>query len=142
MKQNLIDLYLKQVKKHCPSSFRKKLMTELKSNLLDFLDDYPDSTLEDICRHFGSPETFSSEYILTMDDEQRQKLINHSKWNRRCVLAGIILIVLIILTTAVWIIHENSQHVTPYYHEIITDLSQSDNLKIKYAKDFQDYKNI
>lgn len=127
MKQQLIDLYLKQVKKYCPLSFRKKLITELKSDLLDFLNDHPDSTLENIYQHFGTPETFASEYILAMDNEQRQKLIHRSKWNKRCVLAGAILIVLIIFTAAVWIVHENSQHVLLYYSEEIIDLSKSND---------------
>ena len=127
MKQPLIDLYLKQVKKYCPLSFRKKLITELKNDLLDFLENHPDSTLENIYQHFGTPETFASEYILAMDNEQRQELINRSKWNKRCVLAGVILIVLIIFTAAVWIVHENSQDVAAYYREEIIDLSKSND---------------
>lgn len=127
MNHNLISLYLKQVKKHCPFCFRKKLITELKSDLLDFLKEYPDSTLEDIYQRFGSPETFSYENILAMDEEQRHKLIHRSIRIWRCVFTGVILAVLIILTAAVWIVHENSQHVTPYYREEIIDLSKSNN---------------
>lgn len=119
--QTEIKHYLNQVKKHCPYPVRKKLMEELESNLSDFLEQYPDSTITDIVEHFGSPEKFADEYILAMDESRRRGILRKSKWIKRMIFIAALLILLVITVTAVWIVHENSQDVTVYYTEETTN---------------------
>lgn len=118
--QTEIKHYLNQVKKHCPYPLRKKLIKELESNLSDFVEQYPDSTMTDIIEHFGSPGKFTDEYILAMDEPERQRIVQKSKWMKRLILLAALLILLIISVTAVWIIHENSRNLSYYYYEEIT----------------------
>ena len=73
--QKIISSYLRQVKWNCPFSFRRKLITDLKSHLFDYFDDNPGSTYEDITNHLGPPEKFADEYLLVMEETARKKAI-------------------------------------------------------------------
>lgn len=119
--QKIISSYLKRVKKNCPFFFRKKLITDLKSHLFDYLDDNPDSTLEDIINHLGAPEKFADEYLLVMDETTRKKAIRKAKWIKYSILSGIASIVLIIAVTAVMMLIKISQIRVYYYNEYVTE---------------------
>ncbi len=119
--QKIISIYLKQVKRNCPFSFRKKLISDLKNHLFDYFDDNPGSTLEDIKNHLGPPERFTDEYLLVMDETTRKKAICKAKWIKYSILSGIASIVLIIAVTAVMMLVEISQTRVYYYNEYITE---------------------
>lgn len=119
--QKEISIYLKQVKKSCNPAFRGKLATDLKNSLSDFLEENPDCAMEDITEHFGEPEQFADEYILAMDDAERRKLVNHSKWIKRVVLIGVVAVVLIVSATMIGVIQWNAEHKATYYEDEIAD---------------------
>ncbi len=121
IKSAQISAYLKQAGKNCPFSFRKRLRMDLKNNLSDYLEENPDSTMEDVMQHFGSPEKFADEYVLAMDDKLRKKTVFKAKCVKRSVLIGVIVIVLTVVITAAWIITENSQTAGVYYSEGIIE---------------------
>ena len=66
--QKEVKRYLKTAEKNCTGSFKKKLRTDLKNHLYDYIEENPDSSFEDIVHHFGEPDKFADEYILAMDD--------------------------------------------------------------------------
>ena len=72
--QREISQYIKAAGKGCPFSFRRKLTADLQNSLSDFLDTRPECTMEDVLLHFGSPEKFADEYVMTLDTVARQKL--------------------------------------------------------------------
>ncbi len=119
--QKIISSYLRQARKNCPFSFRKKLSTDLKGHLFDYFDDNPDSTFEDITNHFGAPEKFADEYLLSMDETARKKTLQKNRWVKWSILAGITTIVLITAVTAVGMLIEISQKRVHYYHEYVTE---------------------
>lgn len=119
--QKIISSYLRQAKRNCPFSFRKKLITDLKSHLFDYFDDNPGSTFEDIKNHLGPPEKFADEYLLSMDEPVRKKFIQKDSWIKWSCLVGIVSIVLIIMVTAVWMLLEISQKREYRYYEYITE---------------------
>lgn len=119
--QKIISSYLRQVKRNCPFSFRKKLITDLKSHLFDYFDDNPCSTYEDITNHLGSPEKFADEYLLSMDEPVRMKFIQKDRWIKWSCLTGVAAIVLIIAVTASWMLIKISQKRVHYYHEYVTE---------------------
>lgn len=121
--QKIISSYLRQVKRNCPFSFRRKLIADLKSHLLDYFDDNPGSTYEDITNHLGPPEKFADEYLLIMEETARKKAIQKNRWVKWSILTGVAAIVLIIVVTAVWMLVEISQKRVHYYYEYITENS-------------------
>lgn len=115
--QKEVKRYLKTAEKNCTGSFKKKLRTDLKNYLYDYIEEKPDSSFEDIVHHFGEPDKFADEYILAMDDMTRKKLISRNKWIRRTVIIGVIAVFVIAVITAIWIITENSKTAGVYYSE-------------------------
>lgn len=84
-------------------------MAELKESILDYLEENPDSTLDDVVAHFGSAETIGYSYILEMDEKERQKLLNHAFWVKRCMIVAVIACLLLALGGKAWIAHDNSR---------------------------------
>ena len=119
--QKIISSYLRQVRKNCPFSFRKKLIADLRSHLFDYFEDHPAATYEDITNHLGPPNKFADEYLLAMDETARKKAIQKTGWVKWSVLTGIATIVLIIAVTAVGMLIEISQKRVYYYHEYVTE---------------------
>lgn len=116
-----IKNYLKKAGKNCPPEFRKKLIKELENNISDYIEENPQSTAEDILKHFGEPEEFSCEYILSMDENDIKKSVLKSKWIKRSVITGISLLILIAVITSAWIIHDNSRNAVVYYSETVNE---------------------
>ncbi len=119
VKPNDISNYLKQIGKKVPFAFRKKLITELRHNISEYIDEYPNSTIEDVIDHFGTPEKFADEYILAMDENARKEAIYKAGLIKKSIFITLAIMLLIITTTAIWIICENSQTAGYYYEEVI-----------------------
>lgn len=119
--EKLIAAYIRQVKKKCPLPIRKKLTVDLESYLLDYLDDHPCNTLEDLTSSLGTPEKYVDEYFLSMEEAARRNLLFKTVWLKRSILGGIAAIVLIILVTAGWLVYETSQTMVYYYYEYIPE---------------------
>lgn len=117
----MVSSYLKQVKKNCPFTIRKKLITNLKAHLFDYLDDNPESTIEDIINHLGPPEKYADEYLLVMDETTRKKSIQKNKLIKYCILFGTIAILFSIALTAVIMLIKISQIRVYYYYEYVTE---------------------
>lgn len=120
-RQEIISSYLRQVRRSCPFSFRKKLITDLESHLSDYFDDHPCSTLEDVINHLGHPEKIADECLLAMDDTVRQRILNKTKWIKRSILIGISVIVLITAFTAVYTLISISETRVYYIQEYVID---------------------
>ena len=118
-RQKIISSYLRQVKKNCPFSFRKRLITELESHLSDYLEANPGKTLEDVINYLGSPEKIAEECFLAMEETSRQKIRNKNKWTKRILLAGISIVVLITTCTAVYTLVKISESRVYYIQETI-----------------------
>ena len=117
--QREIKSYIRQVKKACPFSFRRKMLFSLKSGIADYIEENPDSSIDDIIERFGKPETFAPEYIAAMDDNERIKAFRTAKIIKCSIIVGVALFILIVFVTAVCIIIENSRTAVYYYYEVI-----------------------
>ena len=121
--QKIISSYIRQAKKNCPFSFRKKLGIYLKNHLCDYFDDHPNSTFNDITNRLGPPEKFADEYLLYTDETTRKKILQKTKWFKRSILIGITAIVLIWTVIATGILIEISKKRVHYYYEYVTESS-------------------
>ena len=117
--QKEISKYIRRVGKGCQFSFRRKMIMELQNNLSDFLDGHPECTMDDVLSHFGTPEKFADEYILAMEVADRQKILRKTKLVKKGVCTGVAMVILIVMATAILIVHENSQSVGDYYTDVI-----------------------
>ena len=121
-----LSKYIRQAGKGCPFFVRKRLTAELRSNLSDFLDAHPEYTMEDVRAHFGVPEKFADEYLLTLDESTRQKYIHSAKfikWSCISVSVAIILIMkrmFTLFTTVVLLAVHFFRFETLYFFSLFT----------------------
>ncbi len=120
-----LSKYIRQAGKGCPFFVRKRLTAELRSNLSDFLDAHPEYTMEDVRAHFGVPEKFADEYLLTLDESTRQKYIHSAKFIKWSCISVSVAIILILMVTALMLLHEVSETRVYYYYEYVTEDSIS-----------------
>ncbi len=120
-----LSKYIRQTGKGCPFFVRKRLTAELRSNLSDFLDAHPEYTMEDVRAHFGVPEKFADEYLLTLDESTRQKYIHSAKFIKWSCISVSVAIILILMVTALMLLHEVSETRVYYYYEYVTEDSIS-----------------
>lgn len=119
--QKEIFKYVRQVGRGCPFVYRKKLKSELKDNLYDFLKDNPGYTMEHVLNHFGTPQRFLDEYLLALEEKDRINVFHKTRHLRFAVYVGIAAIIFIIAIAAIWVVHENSRTAIYYYYEEVIE---------------------
>lgn len=99
-----INKYIKEVK-HCfPFGYpgKKKIINELKTNLILFSNEYPTFTYNDLYDNFGSPNSYADSLInLTPPDELR----NNIRMRKRSIFI-ILLVCFIFLVITIYAVIE------------------------------------
>lgn len=121
MTQKEIDTYLKKIKRNCPFPFKKKLLAELREDLVDYKEEHPDGTMDDVIARFGAPETFSYNYVLVMENEARQKMIKKSRRTKAVFLVVVLLWLIALTVKLVGDVREHSSHAGYYYDFIVEE---------------------
>lgn len=125
MKSNDKELtdYYRKIEKALPCSAetKKKILFDLKSDIAEYLDEYPEAEMSDIINHFGTPDLFASEYVASLDDAELNKKVHKSKWIKRGIIIAVAAIVLLTAITTIWVIAENHKTADYYYQEDIIE---------------------
>lgn len=120
--KELTDYYRKIEKAlPCSTETKKKILFDLKSNIAEYLDEYPEAEISDIINHFGAPDLFASGYAASLEDAELNKKVHKSKWIKRGVIIAVIAVILLSAITTIWVISENSQHAGYYYQESVIE---------------------
>ncbi len=120
--KELTDYYRKIEKAlPCSAETKKKILFDLKSNIAEYFDEYPEAEMSDIINHFGTPDLFASEYVASLEDAELNKKVHKSKWIKRGVIIAVAVVVLLTAITTIWVIAENSQDAGYYYQEDIIE---------------------
>ena len=120
--KELTDYYRKIEKAlPCSAETKKKILFDLKSNIAEYLDEYPEAEMSDIINHFGTPDLFASEYVASLEDAELNKKVHKSKWIKRGVIIAVAVVVLLTAITTIWIIAENHKAADYYYQEDIIE---------------------
>lgn len=120
--KELTDYYRKIEKAlPCSTETKKKILFDLKSNIAEYLDEYPEAEISDIINHFGAPDLFASGYVASLEDAKLNKKVHKSKWIKRGVIIAVIAVILLSAITTIWVISENSQHAGYYYQESVIE---------------------
>lgn len=116
--KELTDYYRKIEKAlPCSTETKKKILFDLKSNIAEYLDEYPEAEISDIINHFGAPDLFASGYVASLEDAELNKKVHKSKW----IIIAVIAVILLSAITTIWVISENSQHAGYYYQESVIE---------------------
>ena len=91
----VIDIYMNEVKKELykltPS---EDFLNELKNNLLDFSEDNPNCSLDDLIEQFGKPEEIAKEFLDNTSTYTPKAIAKRNK--RKKIIISLLCILLII----------------------------------------------
>ena len=119
--QKEIKQYLNKVKKNCPYSLRRRLSAELESAISEYAEENPDKTIEDLISRFGEADKYAEEYITEMSAAERTRILRKGKTIITAATIGIAVIVLIVASTAAWIIYDDHRTDDAYTEIYVTD---------------------
>lgn len=119
IKNKEIKNYYKAVKKSLNCSNKQKLdiLHALESDIKDYIEENPNTTINEIQKYFGSPSEFASESISTFSDNEIKQKINRSKTIKVIAAVSAIVFIIISAITAYSIAKENSRTAVYYYSE-------------------------
>ena len=88
--------YIKNVKKVFPWGYpnKRKLLKELKYNLKLFFSEHPDVSYEDLCIHFGTPDSYIDDRMSLYSPDELRKSVQIKK--RKYIIIGVIIFIIII----------------------------------------------
>ncbi len=94
-----IASYLKDIKKAlvCKNPKTKKMLTDFKESVFSYCEETPDTTIDDIKRHFGEPAMVAEEFTVGYGDDT---YIKKYQFNKNCKVAIIAILAAILLFAA------------------------------------------
>lgn len=96
MNDKITKKYLKAALKNCPFIFRKRLRADLYNSICYYFDANPKASENEFFLRFGSPEQYSAEYIASLEDGERFKLLYKNRFVKRALTICIALVVLLV----------------------------------------------
>lgn len=107
-----ISRYIKNVKKVFPWGYpnKRKLLKELKYNLKLFFSEHPDVSYEDLCIHFGTPDSYIDDRMSLYSPDELHKSVQMKK--RKYIIIGLIILIIIIafICGAIYIQRDIDEH--------------------------------
>lgn len=91
----VIDIYMNEVKKELYKlTPAEDFLNELKNNLLDFSEDNPNCSLDDLIEQFGKPEEIAKEFLDNTSTYTPKAIAKRNK--RKKIIISLLCILLII----------------------------------------------
>lgn len=109
--------YYKQIKKGLVGSGKEKreIMRHLKLDIGDYIEENPDYQFEDILDHFGTPQSFTAEYLSHMGNREITEQVTKAKKIRKWIILAIAAVIVIAAVGTTIMVLENNSHVVEYY---------------------------
>ena len=117
-----LTAYYKAIRKNlnCSPKAKANLLLNLQTNVLEFIHQRPLATINDVYSHFGLPENFAKESIISMEDEDLYKATSKRKSKGKIIFSLCIAIFIVAISIGICIVISNNQHVTTYYDETVS----------------------
>ncbi|WP_324825538.1 DUF6120 family protein [Sinanaerobacter sp. ZZT-01] len=121
MEKNVIDIYVKRVKKYLPffCQDRKKFLNGLKQEIQDYVTLQSDCDLISLYATFGAPQNMAAQFLDTLDPAEVSKF----QRKRKIILIGLIFLLLLIIFSLVIYLHKQIQ-INPSKVEVTIKESQ------------------
>jgi len=127
-----IDMYNKQGKQYikmierqllCPRKAKESMLLNLKNSVLEYTEENPDVTLDEMKSRFGEPKAIADDYIASLDQEDLRKAIKKSDFLKRAIIISVAIVVLAVVITSVIVVIHNNANSTKYIYDSIDDLN-------------------
>jgi len=107
---SIIKIYIKEITKLVPSTYRSRLKTELQGSITECFRHVPNLTISMLQEHFGTPEEFATEYFSGMDADELQATLSRSKKQKHILAAVLICLLLLLIPISIWVFTEGERH--------------------------------
>ncbi len=123
VKEAELEKYCRKIEKALVGNQTDKarILNTAKCDMEEFLEEFPDATMDDLVKRFGTPEDYAREFISGLDSGEVTKKLNVTKFWKKAITIGVAVIVVIVLFVAVLVIRNNTRKSTRYYEEVIVD---------------------
>ena len=98
---------------------KARILNTAKCDMEEFLEEFPDATMDDLVKRFGTPEDYAKEYASGLDSGELAQKLNVVRFRKKAITIGVAVIVVIVLFVAVLVIRNNTRKSTRYYYEEI-----------------------
>lgn len=71
----------------CPGTLKKKIISEIKMNIRQYMQEHPNAAVSQIEDHFGNPKTIVASYVADMDMVELVKAVHKRNKALRSVCA-------------------------------------------------------
>ena len=98
---------------------KAKILKTAKCDMEEFLEEFPDATMDDLVKRFGAPEDYAREFVSGLDSGELTRKLNVARFRKKAIMIGVAVVVAIVLFVAVLVIRNNTRESTRYYEEVI-----------------------
>lgn len=118
MKQNDRQLkkYFREIAQWLPCSgkVKRQIVLRIQENILNFIQANPDTTMEDIYKHFGVPQSIAAAYIDDIDSPRILKTIQIWRTLKRVIITVVVIAFLLWGGLIGWAAYEEWTSVNGY----------------------------
>lgn len=104
----------------CDFKTKSKILRDLRNEVEEYLEQNPDSSLENITGHFGTPEAIAEEFAISAGTDYIKKYKVH-KTIKLIVIILLILALVFTIITSIVIIGNRKRTAVYYYDETVED---------------------
>lgn len=119
-----LNEYISNIRKQlvCNAADKKRLLSDLTFNIDEFIEDHPESSINDIIEHFGTPEDIAGGYLSSLEGGELNNKLKKTKKIRKCILfaCGIIVFILVCIFIFEYL---DSRNFVNGYEEIVVNQS-------------------
>jgi len=112
-----IKCYLREIHKQLPLPRKRKrqVVLDLEQSILEYIEKNPDQSMDDIAKHYGSPDEFSGEYIASLDEKDIKRTIKQRGLLKKAIIIGLAIFILgTIVAFITVVIHNENARINTY----------------------------
>ena len=123
IKKAELDNYCQQIEKILVGnqSDKSKILNTARCDMEEFLTEFPDATVDDLVKRFGTPEDYAKEYAFSLDSGELAQKLNVVRFRKKAIMIGVAIVFAIALFVAILVIRNNTRNSSRYYEEVIVD---------------------
>ncbi len=121
VKEAELEKYCRKIEKALVGNQTDKarILNTAKCDMEEFLEEFPDATMDDLVKRFGTPEDYAKEYASGLDSGELAQKLNVVRFRKKAIMIGVAVVVVIVLFVAVLVIRNNTRNAIRYYYEEI-----------------------
>ena len=123
VKEAELEKYCRKIEKALVGNQTDKarILNTAKCDMEEFLEEFPDATMDDLVKRFGTPEDYAREFISGLDSGELTQKLNVVRFRKKAIMVGVAIVFAIALFVAILVIRNNTRNSSRYYEEVIVD---------------------